>query len=704
MVHKIKIFKFIILPLLFLTLSFWAIALKGNVETNLLKTLLPANIIKATNIIPIANKSASVIKVVFESAEEKSLEELKNKFIEALDTKYFDVNTPNVSGLLKQYLSNPTNFLSEPTRAMLKSKKYDEVYSKSIMALYNPAGIQLSPIDRDPYLLFDDFITQNSQLTQNTNQFNDKYFDFLTLKIKNQEGLSPDLSNKKISELVKIQKDLTQQNSKIYLAGSPIHSYHTSTHSVIAINLICIMSTLLIMVLTYYYFKNIKILIPIALSIIFGMLCGYIASKLWFENFQILTMVFSTTLIGIGIDYSYHYCFKEKFDKTFVKNLSLSLITTLIPFALLYTTQIELLKQISVFSVFGLSAIYLFVLIFYPCFDFTKPQKSLHFPIKIYRLALATLLILSASGFTKLQFNDSLTALYTPSKELLTAEKLYDKISGNFRKDTQIITIKGSNLNDILQKEEIFTQDLSQNNIEYISLSKFIPSEIRQKDNFNLVKELYNNNLNNFVSILSQKQISKLKNQKFRPVLFNINDYPFLSDFLLTPTTSLVFAFSDKEIQVQHDFAGIVNFKQNIQKYMKEYREILYRIFPFAITLVALILCILYRLREGLKLLLPPCIGIFAATGLSSILLGELNLFSLISLFLVLGFTMDYSIFRAQREKAVEDAIFISSLTTSFSFLLLSITGFKLLSSISLVLFFGIHVSYLSGYVLFFKK
>ena len=47
---------------------------------------------------------------------------------------------------------------------------------------------------------------------------------------------------------------------------------------------------------------------------------GFVAVNLFFESFQLITMVFSTTLIGIGIDYSYHYFFAEKIDKTFIKN------------------------------------------------------------------------------------------------------------------------------------------------------------------------------------------------------------------------------------------------------------------------------------------------------------------------------------------------------------------------------------------------
>lgn len=702
MVRQVKTLKFIIVFALLAILVFLALTLRGNVETNLLKTILPSDIAASTDIIPIANKSASVIKVVFEADSVQNLDKLRDDFIASVDKNYFEINKPDVSNLLNQYLSHPANFLSDSARELLKNEKYDEVYARGLQALYNPTGIQLSAIDKDPYLFVDDFILANSKFYRTVSSSDDKYYDFLSIKIKSKEGLSPDLSNKKIAEIVQLQKSLTNSSSKIYLAGSPVHSYTTSTNSVVSINIICFLSTLLIAIMTYYYFRSIKVLIPIALSIIFGMLAGYVATKLWFDNFQIITMVFSTTLIGIGIDYSYHYCFSDNFDKTFIKNLSLSLLTTIVPFALLYLTGIELLKQIAVFTVFGLSAIYFLVIFFYPCFDFPKPQKSLKFSYKSYKITLIILMLLSVAGCVRLHFNDSLTALYTPSKKLLNAEKLFNEVSGNFSQNTQFITIKGAAFEEILQREEKVCEKLTQNQIEYLALSKFIPSKSRQAENFALVKKLYVNNPDAYRGILSAGQIANLKKQTFSPVEFNINSYPYLSDFMLNPTTSLILVFTPDNISVDEDFARVVNLRSDIEKYMKKYREILFAIFPFVFLI--LILVVIYALKRNLKLLLPPVLGIFGAAGLTSFILGELNLFSLISLYLVLGFTMDYSIFRAGGSRHVEDAIFISALTTAFSFLMLSTTGFKLLESISLVLFFGILISYITGYLIFNNK
>ena len=97
---------------------------------------------------------------------------------------------------------------------------------------------------------------------------------------------------------------------------------------------------------------------------------------------------------------------------------------------------------------------------------------------------------------------------------------------------------------------------------------------------------------------------------------------------------------------------------------------------------------------------MPSVTGILAAVLLTTLIYGELNLFSIITIYLVLGFTIDYSIFRVDAGERTESAVFVSCVTTSFSFLLLALCGFKMLSSMALVLFFGIVTSYITGYLL----
>ena len=700
MVRKIK---FLVLFLISFLLCFLSIAKKSNIEVNLLRTLIPNSIQNSADIILSANKSSSVIRVVFEAKNEDELQKLEDNFLDQIDKNYFEFKKPDVSGLLNKYLTQPTNFLSDKTKLLIENKKYDEIYSNSINMLYAPGGIQLSQIDKDPYLLFDDFILSNQKISYKKSQIDDKFYDSILLKIKNKEGLSPDLCNKKIRELIKIKNNLKTESSKIYLAGTPVHSYYTSIKSVVSINVICILSTILIIFLTYLYFRNLKLLIPVALSIYFGMLSGFCATKLIFNDFQIITMVFSATLIGIGIDYSYHYFFSDK-TKGFIKNLTFSFLTSIIPFILLYLTNIELLKQVAIFTIFGLFGIYLVVLFIYPEFDIKDTQKTVKLNDKIYRISLIVIIVLSILGTFRFHFNDSLSALYVPTGELKKAEILYSKISGDSLENAKIITVKGDDFKEIIKKEEEINKILRNQNVDYISISKILPSKSVQEENFKLVKDLYKNNLNNYSDILSSAQIKALKNSEFKPVEFNISDYPFLDDFILDKNSTMIFAFSKNNLNLNQNIS-VIDFKSDIENCMEKYRKLLILILPVAIIILYILLTILYNFKQAIRMLAPSILGIICSILLTTLIMGEINLFSIIAVFLVVGFTMDYSIFRGNRLNAkAEDAILVSVITTSCSFLLLSFCGFKLLSSISIILFFGIITSYITGKLLISKE
>jgi predicted exporter len=293
--------------------------------------------------------------------------------------------------------------------------------------------------------------------------------------------------------------------------------------------------------------------------------------------------------------------------------------------------------------------------------------------------------------------------MYIPDKQLKKAEALYEEISGNNNIKTQFITVEGKNIDNIINKEEKITEELYERGINYTALSSFIPSIQKQQENYMLVKDLYKSNLKKYSDILSPSQIKALKDIPFTPVAFDIKDYGYLYDFLLNENTSVIIAYTDKNIEFNDSGISIINIKKNIEHYLKTYRNILLIILPCVIFALFILLMIIYGSKNAIRILIPSITGIICSVGITCLITGEMNLFGLIAAFMVLGFTMDYSIFRLNKEARTENAILVSGITTMFSFLLLSFCGFKLLSSISLILFFGILISYVTGYLVFYK-
>lgn len=675
---------------------------KPNNETNLLKTILPASIIENSNILEVADKSASIIRVIFEAESENDLTTIKSNFINNINSDFYNSYSSEINDLISYFTSAPTNFLSYKTRKLLKNKKYDEVYQNALMELYNPLNVPLTEFHNDPYFLLTDYMKSQNFNFSNSNYLDNKYFDTIILNIKEHTGLSPNVINSEIKELIKLQNKYSR-NGKIYLAGSPIHTYYASQNSMISINIICLLATLFIASLTYFYFKDLKILLPIALSILIGFGAGYIATISAFQTFHVLTLVFATTLIGIGVDYSYHYIFSEEINIEFIKKLTFSLITTVTAFLLLYLTDIELLKEISVFVAVGLIAIYLTVLLLYPNFKFPKVVKTIKVTnfIKRHRAPfLLTLVIIILIGALRINFNDSLNAFYEPTKKLKNAEILFSKVSNHNFAQSKIIAIKGSSYEDILEKEEIITDKLHENNITFFSLSKIFPSIKRQNENIKLVKELYNNNLNQFADYLTTNQITTLKTATTKVNSLEFSKYNSLNNFILKDNTSIIFVNSKDVPTITEKFVEIIDISKNCERYLKEYRLTLLKLLPIVLLIVFSILCIIYKFKTSIKVVLPPIIGGLVAICALGLLNISINMFTIIALFLILGFTIDYSIFRVGNDNNSEDAITISCMTTLFSFCALSFVSFKFISSLSIVLFLGILTSYITGILL----
>ena len=106
-------------------------------------------------------------------------------------------------------------------------------------------------------------------------------------------------------------------------------------------------------------------------------------------------------------------------------------------------------------------------------------------------------------------------------------------------------------------------------------------------------------------------------------------------------------------------------------------------------------------------ILLPSVCGGFITIGLLSLFNQPVNLFHVLALFLIAGFSLDYSIFRFNSIKnpalsgiKSANAVLISCATSVFSFLLLSFTSFKLISSLGFVLSLGLISSYVLSLLL----
>lgn len=747
----VKIFR-ILFVLILVTLGVLVSFKPAHTETNILKAIFSS---KSDNLlIDLSSRFSAKINIIVESNDFEKAEEVSKTFYAKIDKTKMKSSDANITEIIEEYEKYHNNLLSNQTRKYLINKQYDKVEENAYEALYNPIIPPVGSIEDDPFLLLTDFVmnlNKNSQAPSNFTpiQLNDKYYSLIMLDVDKELALSPTVLNKEVKKLVDLQKEFSKNGTKVYLTGAPIHSYFASSHSIFEINLICILSTLFVIGLVFWYFGSLFPLIPIGLSIGLGIYAGYSMTALVFRNIHILTFVFSTTLIGVCVDYSLHYFVALKEGKTgtevikdIFKSLTVSLITTVSAFLILLFADFILLRQISIFTITGLVTVYGIVVLWYPLLEKIglgyKPDNTNSLEARqnssllgresergvelnkynmnsllsrifnthetvhaskhlgIFRLTAQLLscliAILLIIGLFHTHFDDNIKNMYTPPKTLLKAEKLFTEIAGT-NGDTSIFVVKGNNLENLLQKEEEIAD--MPNGTEYQALSKYVPSEKRQKSNQTLRKELYRAKLNDFAIFLPTQKRSQLISQNYgNNFLSASNDFEFMKkNFLIDKNTSImvVSGYNGEKI----DGVRIINFQKDISAQIKHCRRVCLGLLIPIFGLLYLLLTKIYDKKSGLKILLPSICAVALVFGILGLFGCPINLFHLLAIFLIIGFGLDYSVFRFTNPEKAGDSVFLSCITTVFSFALLAFAGFKLISSLGTVLALGLLSSYI---------
>lgn len=664
-------------------------------ETNILRAVF-SNTMEDETIVQLSGRYSSKINVLIEADDQETASEKAVEFYNAVDKNSFEITDFNISKILEKYKTYSKNLLSLQTALKLEKHKYNEVTGEAFARLYDPMGFMLMPLDEDPFMLFTDYVKSFGEGNPDEFIFNDKYYKIISLEVKNDAALSPELLNGKVKKLTEIQNNLSDNSAKIYLTGTPVHSFYASSKSMMEINIICILSSLFVILLCYFYFKSLKLLLPIGISLGLGILSGYIAASIIFKSVHVLTFVFSTTLIGICVDYSLHY-FIEKDLSKILKSLTVSMITTVSAFGVLLFSGVELLKQISVFTMTGLFSVYLIVVLFYPIlkFDYTPRRINFSLSANTKKIIAFAVIFVSLAGIFFLKFNDDIRNMYVPSKTLLSAEKLFADVTGSNKK-VSFAVVQGRNIEDMLEKEEQIARCLS--GIKFQALSKFIPSEKQQRKNFELRKSLYKNSLKTYASFLTTKQINNLLNEKDLPRFLKFEKNSPFSDFLIGENTSVMvlYNFDNPEIITQNG-GRYVDVQKDISEKIKDCRIACIKMLAPVFILLFLLLSIIYTSRTAGKILTPSILASAFSIGLLSNTGQPVNLFHILAIFLIIGFGLDYSVFRAGGVKYSSDAVLLSCATSVFSFLLLAFTSFKLISSLGFILSAGLTVSYITS-------
>ncbi len=615
--------------------------------------------------------------------------------------------------------------------------------------LYSPfSGVSAAELNHDPLLL-----TRSSQL----NQLSDTHH--LTIKNNwlvaqdaqgdiwymiyaelNGSSFNMNASHQMVTQLNLLAEQLKTKwpDTQILKRGVLFYSDHASTEAKADITTIGSLSIIGIIILMITVFRSVRPVFLSLLSIFIGMICGLVAVLSIFGEIHIMTLVMSTSIIGITIDYSLHYLTERLLHgnresaicslKKIISTLSIALCTSFIAYLILLIAPFPGLKQLSVFAVFGLTGAFLTVVCWYPFLVKKLPvreqvgQHLLTFWLQLWQSSVMQwgmvifALIFIAYGLIHLKVDDDISKLQTLPAELQQQEKQIVSITHQSNEQKWFIVF-GDNAQQTLQRLENFIPQLEhakQQGVfaQYQTIN--LPSIKKQQKNVALIQQYapeilaslqqlgINANPPNIVQpidVITPEQWQQSVISQGRKLLWlSLKDGKSAT---LIPISGIEQLTELKALSKPDQGIYWLDRRSEFNTMFTHYRIHLSQLMTGAVLFICLCF-IFYNIKQGLKFALkstlPTLLSIGIALSVHGIIGQTINLFSMLALILVIGIGIDYSLFLSNDKSQTQSAllaVILAALTTLLSFGLLIISHTSAIMGFGLVLTSGIFGAFL---------
>lgn len=684
-----------------------------SVQTNL-------NSLIATNntdwpVDELTNKFSNVVNILVKSENLDTAKTTANAITNTLATDEFSnfstiTTDVSIADTVRQLNEHRNSFLSTKYRNILLAGDYATITDNAIATVSGSMAPTVLSLSDDPFLLATNYIGELRSANGKWNTRDGFLWQYVApyhyILISANVSAPGDALAKDISSLSRILAQYNTADTHVYLSGIPVHTANMTTTSKLQLSIFSFIALAMAILLNWLLFRGIATMLPVVLSLATGFAAGALALFLCFAQPHILTFVFEVTLIGLGIDYSFHFISAQlhKNDKTVRRNIWHSFLTTIVCFLPLAFSGVSLLQQISVFTIVGLSAIYMGWLTFMPKKISAKPTaiKMPRAVSKKYRPALiAAIIVAICATVPFMHAQNNMSQMYRPNAELLTAESLMGELNGGGA--SKFLMIRGNDLDDALRTAETIRDESG----DFFDLSTVIPSATRQGENQNLIHALYTNQAKRVQHELGLRKTPKFTETppiQFTDIQENKTLANLLDKFMFNDGkyTYLV-ANIDADITPNSTTAIVVSPAQQMTDLMAEYSHTAYRLLVVCGVVLILLLMAIYG-KKALVYLMPSVLAVGLTAAILTWIGQPITFFHLLSLFIVIGLTLDYSIFHinATDNHQIKPVLF-SFLTSLIGFGILGFASFFLIQSMGITLGIGLTFGYLISLFLFRK-
>nr|WP_320126855.1 MMPL family transporter [uncultured Shewanella sp.] len=549
-------------------------------------------------------------------------------------------------------------------------------------------------------------------------------------------------------------------------AGALFHALAATQTAKSEISILGLASLLGVIALVWLAFRSVMPLLLAIVTISSGLLLAVTFTLSVFGELHLLTLVFGTSLIGIAIDYSFHfYCERlsdsERSAKATVAyifpTVTLAFITSALAYVGIGLAPFPGMQQVAIFCAAGLLGAYLTLILAYPLLagsrlpegsrplalagtylaNLTQLSNKLTTPLGMGLFALV-IVVWCLVGVTKLTVDDDIRHLQqSPASVTEPENQLRQLLSGGT--DNQFLLVRAASEEALLQQLErvlpmldaaIANQELG----NYVSLSRYLPSQQKQDTAYRLQGEIYQTQLDTVLASLGLDENLKpelqaaylaAKTEYITPdAFFTLEAGKQLAPLWLAPNeaNSPVSngALNDDVASAEHgaivllggiqqidalkarfahdESVQLIDKVADISAVMGHYRLLTLKLLALALGIALLLFSLNFGIKKAAVVVAVPALAALLTLATLGLTGSPLSLFHALALILVFGIGIDYSLFFASAQnhgKAVMMAVFMSACSTLLAFGLLAFSQTQAIHYFGLTLSLGIGFTFL---------
>lgn len=625
---------------------------------------------------------------------------------------------------------------------ILQQQDYAALTEQSLLQIMSPGmPVTAALLQHDPLLLFPRYAMGLAGLQSHPDLALEDGFAtirdeqgisrLLVLELKNSP-YNIEYQQQTSAWIQQLDTQLRQMQVKPHWTGTLLFAQFGTTSAEKEISTIGLGSSFGILLLVWFGFRSIRPMLTEMVAVGTGCLVAFAITHWVFGEIHLMTLVFGASLVGVCVDFSFYFMAMQSQHrhingfavlKPLLPSLFMGLMTTLVAYIFLSFTPFPGFKQIAVFSMVGLAAAWITSVLLLPRLPalnaepairrlrfigqartFVQARKGLRYGL------IAAIVVVAGSSLMLLQSNDDIRNLQSMDQSLKQEDK-YVRERFMQQQSSEYFVVHGKTAAELEHNEQQLIQKLQRLQSEgaldaFQALGQWLPPIQQQQQNIQLLQSIPAQALRDYAAALQLNPVDVLAWQKQLP------QQPLLrpSEMAGHPLAFLQISATERLVLLQnvHHVVALeqLNSAQvqllrpvnQLSELFQQHRIQAQWLLVFALLTLTLGLGIIYGMKSILPLVLPVTLALISTFAVQAWFGVEINLFSIMGTFLIIGIGVDYAIFYRHghdHPQVVGMALFLCMMSTLLGFGLLSFSQTYAIHCFGLTVLLGVIFSFI---------